>query len=369
MSSEVLKDAVIKIIGVGGAGGNTINRISDHPFVNVDLIAANTDRQALSANKATYKLQLGEKLTKGRGAGGNPEIGKKAALESIEEIKDVIKGANLVIVTGGMGGGTGTGAVPVIVETSKSMGINLTIAVVTKPFSNEGNYKMKLAEDAISEIRKHADAIIVIPNDRLFTLPPNTTAIDAYKEADNVIVEIITGISDLITTPAMINVDFADVESIIKNSGTALVGIGKGKGPSGHMDAVKNALSFPLIENADIRNAKGFILYFRVPKKFELIKIKESLDYLSKKVSNLEARTKFGHYIDNNMPEDEVLITIVAAGFGYEEIEPSSVRKIDTDYEIKQTRKEKEYEKNLTNTVKNISSKPAFLRRNSTLLD
>lgn len=366
MNSFPVKDALIKIVGVGGAGGNTINRIYNHPFVNVDLIAANTDNQALQRNKATYKLQLGARLTKGLGAGGNPEIGKQAALESIEEIKDILKGANLVIVTAGMGGGTGTGAAPIIAETSKNLGVNLTIAVVTKPFSREGAYKTRLAEEAINELKKHVDAIIVIPNDRLLSLPPETTTATAYQEADNVLIEIITGISDLITTPADINVDFADIESIIKNSGTALVGIGKGKGPTRHMDAIRNALKFPLIENADIKNAKGFIVYFRVPENFILKEMHEALDYLSKKASKEEAKIKYGQYIDNQIKDDEVIITVVAAGFGYEEEENISPQK--SKISIREFNyREPEIRKHLDKNP--LSTKPAFLRRNTSILD
>ncbi len=368
MNEGYIKEALIKIIGVGGAGGNTINRIHSHPFVNVDLIAANTDNQALQLNKAPYKLQLGAKLTRGLGAGGNPEIGKKAALESIEEIKDILKGANLVIVTAGMGGGTGTGAVPVIVEQSRKLGVNLTMAVVTKPFSEEGEYKMRLAEEAINEIKKNVDAIIVIPNDRLHTLPPDTTAISAYQQADNVLIEIITGISDLITTPAMVNVDFADIESIIKNSGTAVVGIGKGKGSSRHMEAVRNALNFPLIENADIRHAKGFIVFFRVPQNFNLKEMKEAMDYLTKKISNPQARMKFGHYIDSNIADDEVIITIVAAGFGYENDE--NLDKVETKKTQSPVITEQNFKKkNDLHTKTILSTKPAFLRRSSSILD
>lgn len=367
MNNFSTKDALIKIIGVGGAGGNTINRIYDHPFINVDLIAANTDNQALQKNKATYKLQLGAKLTKGLGAGGNPEIGKKAAEESKEEIKDILKGANLVIITAGMGGGTGTGAAPIIAEVSKELGVNLTIAVVTKPFSREGHYKMKLAEQAINELKKHVDAIIVIPNDRLLSLPPNTTATSAYQQADNILIETITGISDLITTPGDINVDFADIEAIIKNSGTALVGIGLGKGPTRHMDAIRNAVNFPLIENADIRNAKGFIVYFRVPENFTLTEMQEALDYLSKKASKEDLRLKYGQHIDRTISDNEVIITLVAAGFGYEvnEDEKTSISELSKAQtnNIKPNR-------SLQLELKNqLSSKPAFLRRNSTILD
>ncbi|MCX7641612.1 MAG: cell division protein FtsZ [Elusimicrobiales bacterium] len=366
MNYSSMKDALIKIVGVGGAGGNTINRIYNHPFKNVDLIAANTDNQALQKNKATYKLQLGAKLTKGLGAGGMPHIGKQAALESIEEIKDILKGANMVIIAAGMGGGTGSGAAPVIAEVSKQIGVNLTIAIVTKPFSTEGKQRLKTAEESINEIKKYVDAIIVIPNDRLLSLPPDTSAESAYQQADNILIEIITGISDLITTPADINVDFADIEAIIKNSGTALVGIGKGKGPTRHMEGIRNALNFPLIENADIKNAKGFIVYFRIPKNFAIREINEALDYLSKRASKEEAKIKYGQYIDSTLKDDEVIITVVAAGFGYEDdsTENIPIKKteiIKTDSTLQKIKND--IEKNV------LSTKPAFMRRNSSILD
>lgn len=366
MTNSPSKDALIKIIGVGGAGGNTINRIYNHPFINVDLIAANTDNQALQKNKATYKLQLGAKLTKGLGAGGNPEIGRKAAEESIEEIKDMLRGANLVIITAGMGGGTGTGAAPLIAEVSKNLGVNLTIAVVTKPFSREGQYKMRLAEEAISKLKKYVDALIVIPNDRLLSLPPNTPAVSAYQEADNVLIETITGISDLITTPGDINVDFADIESIIKNSGTALVGIGRGKGPTRHLDAIRNALSFPLIENAEIKNAKGLIVYFRVPENFTIHEIQEALDYLLKRASKEEIRVKYGQRIDKELNDNEAIITLVAAGFGYEEDEER--RSIDELFSVSKSITKPERNQGLNNETQ-LSYKPAFLRRSSSILD
>jgi len=283
LDSYDLKEAVIKIIGVGGAGGNTINNIVAHleknatvvssddtkKFRNIDVIAANTDIQVLRRNKAPIRIPLGEQLTRGLGAGGNPEVGKKAALESLKDIEMSIKGADLLIVTGGMGGGTGTGAIPIIAETAKNMGI-LVMAVVTKPFKDEGEFKSRLAEDGIKELRKHVDAIITIPNDRILTLSPDLTNKEGYKEVDNVLIEAITGITDIITTAGTVNVDFADISSILKQSGTALVGIGKGKGDKRNMDAIKKAINFPLIEGADIHNSKGLIVYFKSPDNFKV---------------------------------------------------------------------------------------------------
>ncbi|MEF3280913.1 MAG: cell division protein FtsZ [Elusimicrobiota bacterium] len=352
-----VKEANIKIIGVGGGGGNTINRIASRMFKNVDLIAANTDIQALRANSAPIKISLGMKLTKGLGVGGDPEKGKQAAIESIVEIENCIKGADLVIITAGLGGGTGTGAAPVIAQVAKKMNA-LIMAVVTKPFKTEGAYKMGLAEKAIEELKPNIDAMIIIPNDKLLML--DTTSKNAYQEADKVVIEAITGITDLITTPSMINVDFADIESILRQSGTALIGIGEGTGERRHMEAIKKALSFPLIENADIQNSKGLIVYFKCSDNFKTKEQHEVLDYLNKKVSNSQVKIKFGQHLDNDIAENKIYITVIAAGFGYEE-------KFLTKpyYEILNDQIENQPRPNEEINM----AKPAYLRRRTSILD
>ncbi|HOJ86313.1 MAG TPA: cell division protein FtsZ [Elusimicrobiales bacterium] len=379
LDSYDLKEAVIKIIGVGGAGGNTINNIVAHleknatvvssddtkKFRNIDVIAANTDIQVLRRNKAPIRIPLGEQLTRGLGAGGNPEVGKKAALESLKDIEMSIKGADLLIVTGGMGGGTGTGAIPIIAETAKNMGI-LVMAVVTKPFKDEGEFKSRLAEDGIKELRKHVDAIITIPNDRILTLSPDLTNKEGYKEVDNVLIEAITGITDIITTAGTVNVDFADISSILKQSGTALVGIGKGKGDKRNMDAIKKAINFPLIEGADIHNSKGLIVYFKSPDNFKVKEKQEIMDYIQKKVSNQSVKFKYGEHFDNSIPEDELWITLIATGFGYCE-EPSTPKRAH----LNETR---EFAKSSAKDIENFYSaenrnKPAYLRRKTSFLD
>lgn len=355
------KEAIIKIVGVGGAGGNTINSICEHGFKNVDLIAANTDLQVLRSNRAPIKIAMGMKLTKGLGVGGNPEKGKQAALESINEIENCLKGADLVIITAGMGGGTGSGASSVFAQTAKKLN-SLVMIVVTKPFRSEGEFKSMLADKAIDELKQYSDAIIVIPNDRLLTLSPDIKSSEAYKQADNVLIETITGITDVITTPSMINVDFADIESIIKQSGTALVGIGKGKGERRHMDAIKKALTFPLIENADIQNAKGLIVYFKCSDNFKAKEHSEVMDYLNKKTSNPAIKIKYGQHYDNSIPEDEISITLIAAGFGYEEHTKTSKKSILED-------KSRLDNNHYLHTNKTELSKPAYLRIKTSILD
>jgi cell division protein FtsZ len=370
---ENSKNAVIKIIGVGGAGGNTVNNIIQHfskkiesgNYDNMNIIAANTDSQVLRRSKAEIKIPLGEGLTRGLGAGGDPEVGKKAALESIETIKDVIKGTDLLIITGGMGGGTGTGAIPVIAEVAKKMGI-MVMAIVTKPFKSEGEHKSRIAEQGISELKKNIDSIIVIPNEKLVELYSNSTSKEAYQAADNVLIETITGITQIIVTPGHVNVDFADIKSIIENSGTALVGIGKGKGERRHIEAIKRAVNFPLIESADIQNSKGIIVYFKVPDTFKMIEQNEVMDYVIKRVANSEVKIKYGETFDETIEDDEVHITLIAAGFGYD------------DDIIKDNIEAGDYYRNYCSREKNDFEhyndsenklKPAYLRRRISILD
>jgi len=373
------KEAVIKIIGVGGAGGNIVKTVSqafiNHSTLkNIDIIAANTDAQALRLNPTAYKIQMGVETNKGLGAGGKPEEGKRAAIESWDEIEKYLIPSDLVIITGGMGGGTGTGAIPVIAEKLKEVKQHkppITMAVVTKPFKSEGEEKRRLAEEGIKEIKKHIDAIITIPNDRILTLNPDIRSIDAYKKVDNVLVDIITGISDVITTPSDINVDFADIESILTNSGTALVGIGRGKGENKHLKAIKNAIESPLIENVNIQNSKGIIVYFKCNPNLRAIEENEVKDYIQKKVANPKVKFKYGTYFTNEIPEDEMTIILIATGFGFENEEilfDFSKNNLTTIAEELVS-----VEKNLNieniDETKNVISKPAYLRRRASLLD
>ncbi len=307
--------ASIKVVGVGGAGTNAVNRMVDANLRGVDFIAVNTDKQALATSKATTKIQIGEKVTKGLGAGAKPEIGRLAAEESSEEIESVIKGADLVFVTCGMGGGTGTGAAPVIAEIARSMGI-LTIGVVSKPFMFEGRQRMKNAEQGIDQLKKHVDTLVVVPNDRLLTVvTKGTTMTDAFKIADDTLRQGIQGISDLIAVPSLINLDFADVRSVMESRGLAHMGIGVGKGENRMVDAAKQAIASPMLETS-IDGARAVLINITGGPDTSIIEINEAAQLITQ-AADPEANIIFGAGIDEAMT-DEVKITVIATGFGKE---------------------------------------------------
>src|SRR3954463_3194774 len=252
--------ATIKVIGVGGGGNNAVNRMIEHGVQGVEFIAVNTDAQALNLSKAEVKMQIGAKLTRGLGAGANPEVGKKAAEESREQVEEALKGADMVFVTAGMGGGTGTGAAPVIAQIARDLGA-LTVGVVTKPFAFEGSQRKKKASGGINELAKAVDALIVIPNDRLISLAGlKMTLKDAFAMVDNVCLNAVRGISDLVTVPGLINVDFADVRTIMTGMGKALMGTGRGSGDKRAIEAAQQAISSPLLEDVSINGATGILI-------------------------------------------------------------------------------------------------------------
>ncbi|MBN4069939.1 cell division protein FtsZ, partial [bacterium AH-315-G05] len=256
---EMERFAQIKVIGVGGGGSNAVNRMIDSGLKGIEFIAINTDKQALLSSKAEYKIQIGEKLTKGLGAGANPEIGKKAAEESREEVHNYLQGADMIFVTAGMGGGTGTGAAPIIAEMAKEMGV-LTVGIATKPFTFEGKRRMLHAEQGIQELRKSVDTLVTIPNDRLLqVIEKKTTMLDAFKIADDILRQGVQGISDLIAVPGLVNLDFADVKTIMLEQGLAHMGIGRASGENRAVDAAKQAIQSPLLETT-IVGAKGVLL-------------------------------------------------------------------------------------------------------------
>ncbi|MDR1093752.1 MAG: cell division protein FtsZ [Clostridiales bacterium] len=307
--------AQIKVIGVGGGGGNAVNRMIAVNLKSAQFIAVNTDKQALLMSRATHRIQIGEKLTRGLGAGGNPEIGQKAAEESKAAIAEALSGTDLVFVTAGMGGGTGTGAAPVVAQIAKEMGI-LTVAVVTKPFEFEGRPRMHNAELGIAALRKVVDTLVIIPNDKLSQVVPKTTSmVDAFRFADDVLRQGIQGISDLIVTPAMINLDFADVCTIMKNKGLAHMGIGRGVGDNRTIDAVRQAVSSPLLETT-IEGATGILLNVTGGLDITLAEVKEASE-LIKDVVDPSCNIIFGAGVDESLNE-EVIVTIVATGFPYE---------------------------------------------------
>ncbi len=304
--------AAIKVIGVGGAGTNAVNRMVDSGLRGVDFIAVNTDKQALALSKAPLQVQIGEKLTKGLGAGANPEIGQKAAEESREEIANKIKGSDLVFVTCGMGGGTGTGAAPIIAETAREMGI-LTIGVVSKPFLFEGRQRMRNAEAGIEKLKANVDTLVVVPNDRLLSVvTKGTTMTDAFKIADDTLRQGIQGISDLIAVPSLINLDFADVRTVMQSRGLAHMGIGVGKGESRMVDAAKQAISSPMLETS-IDGARAVLINITGGPDTSIIDINEAAQLITA-AADPEANIIFGAGIDESMT-DEVKITVIATGF------------------------------------------------------
>lgn len=309
---EIEQFANIKVIGIGGGGNNAVNRMIEAGLKGVEFIAVNTDVQALYMSKADKKIQVGEKLTKGLGAGANPEIGRKAAEESKGEIEEALKDADMIFVTAGMGGGTGTGAAPIVAEISKNLGI-LTVGVVTKPFSFEGRKRLSNAEQGITEVKGNVDTLITIPNDRLLSLAEKKTSIvDAFKMADDVLRQGVQGISDLIAVPGLINLDFADVRTIMMETGLAHMGIGRGSGDNRAVEAAKQAISSPLLETT-IDGAKGVLLNITGGSNLGLLEVNEAAELISA-AADAEANIIFGAVIDENL-QDEIRITVIATGF------------------------------------------------------
>ena len=304
--------ANIKVVGIGGGGNNAVNRMINANITSAQFVAINTDKQALLMSKADLRLQIGEKLTRGLGAGADPEVGQKAAEESKASITEMLKDSDLVFITAGMGGGTGTGAAPVVAQIAKDMGI-LTIAVVTKPFNFEGRKRMENAEKGLEGLRKYVDTLVVIPNDKLLKLvPKGTPIVEAFRYADDVLRQGIQGISDLIVTPSLINLDFADVRSIMKIKGLAHMGIGRGKGENKTIEAVRQAVSSPLLETT-IEGATGVLINVKGGNDLPLDEVYEAVD-LVKEVVDETGNIIFGAAIDEAM-NDEVEITIIATGF------------------------------------------------------
>ena len=304
--------AKIKVIGIGGGGCNAINRMISCGLKGVDFIVANTDVQALNRSLATTKLQIGSELTDGLGAGANPEIGREAALESKAAIEDALKGADMVFVTCGMGGGTGTGAAPVVAEIAQDLGA-LTVGIVTKPFSFEGKKRMDQAVKGLDELKKHVDTIIVIPNDRLRELIDKTTPmLEAFREVDNVLHRGVQSISDLIAVAGLVNLDFADVKTVMKDRGNALIGIGVGSGDGRAVEAAKQAVSSPLLETS-IDGATDAIINVTGGSSLTLFEVEEAAEVI-RSAANTDINTIFGAVINENL-NDEVIVTVIATGF------------------------------------------------------
>ncbi len=305
--------AKIKVIGVGGGGANAVNRMIEAGLAGVDFWAMNTDIQVLSTSSAEHTLQLGENLTKGLGAGGNPEIGRASADESKSDIKKALEGADMVFITAGMGGGTGTGAAPVIAQIAKDMGI-LTVAVVTKPFRFEGPRRLRLADTGIDFLKDHVDTVIVIPNDRLLNVvDKKASLIEAFKEADDVLRQGVQGISDIITIPGLINVDFADVKAVMSDAGSALMGIGFAEGDHRAVEAAQAAISSPLLET-DIAGARAVLVNVTAGPDLTLAEVYEAADLIREGTDADDANIIFGTVVDMRM-QGAVRITVLATGF------------------------------------------------------
>ena len=304
--------ATIKVIGVGGGGNNAVNRMIDHGMNNVEFISINTDGQALNLSKAESKIQIGEKLTRGLGAGANPEIGKKAAEESREQIEDAIQGADMVFVTAGMGGGTGTGAAPVVAKIAKEMG-SLTVGVVTRPFGFEGRKRQTQAAAGVESMKAAVDTLIVIPNDRLLDIVDKSTPMmEAFKEADNVLRQGVQGISDLIAVSGEVNLDFADVKTIMSNQGSALMGIGVSSGENRAVEAAKKAISSPLLETS-IVGAQGVLMNITGGESLSLFEAQEAADIVQD-AADEDVNMIFGTVINPEL-QDEIVVTVIATGF------------------------------------------------------
>jgi len=305
--------ARIKVIGVGGGGGNAVNTMISYSLGGVDFIIANTDAQALGVSSSPNKIQMGMQITKGLGAGSNPEIGKKSALESRDEIQQYLEGADMIFITAGLGGGTGTGAAPIIAEIARESSA-LTVAVVTKPFQFEGKKRNTQAEDGIAQLRDVVDTLIVVPNQRLLSLGGrNLSLLDAFKKADDILYQAVKGISDLITVPGLINLDFADVKNIMSSMGMALMGTGTASGENRAVEAAQKAISSPLLEDNTIQGARGILLNITGGSDLSLYEVNEASSLIQAEAHE-DANIIFGTVIDETMG-DEIRITVIATGF------------------------------------------------------
>ena len=372
------QNAVIKVIGVGGSGGNALEHMVVSEIEGVDFICANTDAQALRKSSATTQLQLGTDITKGLGAGANPDIGRQAALEDRERITEVISGADMIFITAGMGGGTGTGAAPVVAQVAKEMGI-LTVAVVTKPFPFEGAKRLKIASQGLDELSQHVDSLITIPNEKLLAvLGKDMSLLDAFKAANDVLLGAVQGIAELITREGMINVDFADVRTVMSEMGMAMMGTGKASGPNRAVEAAQHAVSSPLLEDVDLAGARGVLVNITAGLDMTIGEF-EAVGNTVKDFASDDATVVVGTVIDPEMT-DELRVTVVATGLGAEKItkidmanelempQMEIVKKhVDIDYDKPTVLRNEEQgqQKKAVNVDSNMDylDVPAFLRR------
>jgi cell division protein FtsZ len=353
--------AKVKIIGIGGGGNNALNTMISYELSGVDFIAANTDAQALAANMAPIKLQLGENLTKGLGAGANPEIGRKAALEDVEKIREALKDSDMVFITAGLGGGTGTGGGPVIAEVAREMGA-LTVAIVTKPFHFEGRKRMKQAEEGLANLRMTADALITIPNQRLLSISGKSmTLLEAFKKADEVLYHAAKGISDIIVGHGIINLDFADVRTVMSETGMALMGTGIASGENRSLEAAQKAISSPLLEDITIEGARGLLINITGGENMTLSEINEATTLVQKEAHE-DANVIWGMVVDKAMKE-EIRVTVIATGFGNKEEKRASQLKKVAPISFGLREQNKDIPRFSFGNKDNNRDIPAFMRR------
>jgi len=331
MFAESEKSAKIKVIGIGGAGGNAINNMIASDLQGVKFITANTDNQSLDMSKADIRIQIGEKLTEGLGAGADPKKGREAALENEDAIKEILEGSHMVFITAGLGGGTGTGAAPVVAEICKEMGI-LTVAVVTKPFSFEGKKRARQAEEGINALKEVADTVITIPNDRLRGIASkNAKMVDMFRKADEILLHSVRGITDLIMMPGLVNLDFADVKTTMSKAGMALMGIGISSGENRAIEAAERAISHPLLEDISISGARGVLMNITSTSDLTLDEMTEASDRIYKEVGD-DAEIIWGQAIDEDLG-DEMRVTVIATGIGGSEpLMPEKAQLIDKTF-------------------------------------
>ncbi|WP_223901843.1 cell division protein FtsZ [Lactobacillus laiwuensis] len=355
--SDDNKNAVIKVIGVGGAGGNAVNRMIDDGVQGVSFVAANTDVQALNSNKAENKIQLGPKLTRGLGAGSHPEVGQKAAEESEQTIEDALKGADMIFITAGMGGGTGTGAAPIVAKIARETGA-LTVGVVTRPFTFEGPKRSKNAAEGIAQLKQYVDTLVIIANNRLLEMvDKKTPMMDAFKEADNVLKQGVQGISDLITSTDYVNLDFADVKTVMANQGAALMGIGRASGENRTVEATKLAISSPLLE-VSIDGAKQVLLNITGGPDLTLFEAQDASEIVSKAAGD-DVNIIFGTSINPNLG-DEVVVTVIATGINSQAEEEASKQLPGHSHQIKSQPSQTNSSMQRTNSAERpVEPKPA----------
>jgi len=366
LEDDVVATTNIKVVGAGGGGGNAVNRMVVAGLKGVEFISMNTDAQALSASKATQKVQLGAKLTKGRGAGADPEIGQRAAEESRDEIAAALKGCQMVFITAGMGGGTGTGAAPIIAEVAKEQGI-LTVGIVTKPFAFEGRRKMTTAQQGISNLLKNVDSLIVIPNDRLkYVSEEKITLVNAFEIADNVLKQGVESISELINVPSFINLDFADVRAVMKDAGYAHMGVGRASGENKASEAAHAAIQSPLLETS-IRGASGAIISITSSPDIGLEEVEEAATLITSS-AHPDANIIWGAAFDPNLV-DELKVTVVATGFDDKPEAELVTRKVETVVSVQPVQEATISQEDTANTAKEIVNSDRKLDNDDKYLD